>query len=397
MSFIKDFLEYNAGNEAPTPFVMWAGFGMLSAAMGGRITYTSGAVRVTANIYILLVGPSGGRKTFARDQAVDLLVEAIPDIPISGDNETYQGIISYLDSEKSERFFLNPKKIQESYKPYCIWAPELMDYLQNNPIGMVAFLTNMYDRKFYTYRLKNEDKVLANPSIMMCACSTPEWLTDQLKAKQFAEGYGRRTVVVCHEGIKRKRPTLSESEKLAGKRCVARLKELAKLSGEFTMTPEADKWFWDEWYPKQVDPDNKFLRNWYSSKHINLIKAAMLTCLSEGDDWIITIDHLQFCLGLLEEVEKKIPMLTNLIGRSETAVPAQHVLAVLRHRGGVIACKELKIVTNTDFKNPQEQYSVFEHLVSTGQIIKVYAADKGTKEKLKMKDDGRDYYILNET
>ena len=395
MSFIKDFLEYNAGNEAPTPFVLWASYGMLSAAMGQRVTYTEGAIKVTANIYILLVGPSGARKTFARDQAVDLLQEAIPDIPIAGDNETYQGIISYLDSDKSARYYLNKRGISTEYKPYCIWAPELMDYLQNNPVGMVAFLTNIYDRKFYTYRLKNEDKLLANPSVMMCACSTPEWLTDQLKAKQFAEGYGRRTIVVCHEGIKRKRPTLSENEKLAGKRCIDRLKQLAKLSGEFTMTEEADKFFWQEWYPSLKEPDNKFLKNWYSTLHINVLKCAMLTAVSEGDDLVITIDHLQLVIDLLMEIQQKLPMLTNLIGRSEIAVPAQHVLSVIRNNGGVMPEKLLKIKTITDFKNPQEQYHVFQHLISTGQVVKLYAGDTLNAEKLKL-PPGTDYLIPNE-
>jgi hypothetical protein len=381
MSFIRDFLTYNQGSESPKPYVLWTAYGLLSAAIGRRVWLDLTHFRVMANVYILLIGPSGGRKTASLDKGVDLLKEAIPDLPVAGSNETYQGIITYMHSDKSERSFVMPDGEREIYKPYCIFSSELMDYLQLNPIGMVSFLTNIYDRKHYIYRLKNEEHVLKNAYVMMCACSTPEWLTDQLKAKQFAEGYGRRTIFVCHEGIIRKKPTMSTEEHAAGRQCLERIQKISGLSGPMTLTPEADKWFWYDWYPNIKDPDDQFLQKWYSSKHINLLKVAMLTSLSERDDLVITLDYLQMSLGLLDAVETGLPMVTQRMGRSDLVGPSLTILYVVKANKGVILKKELLAKTFKDFRDSLEQWRTIEHLKATEQLV----------EAMK---DGRTYIAL---
>jgi len=374
MSFISNFMQSNAGNECPKPYVLWTAYGLLSATIGYRVYLDLEHFKVRPNIYILLVGPSGGRKTVARDKGVELLLSAVPDIVLAGDNETYQGVISYMHSENSARRFIGLDGKEITYRPYCVFAPELMDYLQLNPIGMVAFLTNLYDRSFYTYRLKNEEHVLENPYIMMCACSTPEWLTDQLKAKQFSEGYGRRTIIVCHEGIVKKKPTFSDAERQAVVRCKIRLHEIQNIIGPMVLEPSADKWFWD-WYLSSKEPDDKFLRNWNSTKHVNLLKIAMLTSLSERDDRIITIPYLQMSLEMLNEVERGLPMITNLMGRSELTIPCANILNILRLHGGVMSCKEVKLKTYKDFKSSMEQWQVIEHLKNTEQIVEGQTAN----------------------
>lgn len=371
MGFIQDFLQYNEGNECPKDYVLWAAYGALSAAIGRRIYIDLKQFYVLPNVYILLVGPSGGRKTFARDKAVDMLLEAIPDTVFAGENETYQGVITFLAHDDQERQFMDDKNQVQSYRPYCIFAAELMDYLQLNPIGMVTFLTNIYDRRHYIYRLKHEENILENPYVMMCSCTTPVWLTEQVKSKQFAEGYGRRTIIVCSDRIVRKEPTMAPEATAAYQRCIAHLQRIQKLVGECRLEERAKRWFWDEWYVKQKDPDDPFLRNWYSSKHINLLKVAMLSSISERDDLLITLDFIQLALGLLEEVEHKLPMVTQLMGRSETTAATALLLQVLKNHKGIMLEKDLKMTTIKEFKDMTEQWKVLEFLRTTGQILRV--------------------------
>jgi len=359
---------------------MWTAYGMLSATIGYRVHLDLSHFSVVPNIYALLVGPSGGRKTVARDAGVRLLLKAVPDIVLAGDNETYQGIINYMHSDNSSRRFINLEGKEVCYKPYCVFAPELMDYLQLNPIGMVAFLTNVYDRRLYTYRLKNEEHILENPYVVMCSCSTPEWLTDQLKAKQFAEGYGRRTIIVCHSGIVKKKPSMSKEEFEAGEACKVRLSKIQNIIGPMTLEPAADKFFWD-WYLGTKDPDDKFLRNWYSTKHVNVLKVSMLTSLSERDDRVVTKDYVEMALALLDDVESKLSMVTDLMGRSELTGPAANIMSVVRAHNGVIPKKELQLKTFKDFRSTLEQWQVIDHLKQTEQLVEL-SDPKNDKIKL---------------
>jgi hypothetical protein len=375
VGFIQDFIKFNEGNECPKDYVLWAAYGALSAAIGRRIYIDLKQFYVIPNVYILLVGPSGGRKTFARDKAVDLLLEAVPDTVFAGENETYQGVISFLSHEDQERQFMDNGKVV-SYRPYCIFAAELMDYLQLNPIGMVTFLTNVYDRRHYIYRLKHEESVLENPYVMMCACTTPVWLTEQVKSKQFSEGYGRRTIIVCCDSIIRKEPSMSADSLAAYQSCIRHLQRIQKLVGEVKIEETGRRWFWDEWYTKQRDPDDPFLRNWYSSKHINLLKCAMLSVISEGDDLYITKNHLQMNLALLEHVEKGLPMITQLMGRSEVTGASAQLLQVIKNHKGRILEKELKILTIKEFRDMTEQWKVLEFLRTTNQIYQIPEKDE---------------------
>jgi hypothetical protein len=370
MSFLRDFMEYNSGNECPRPYVLWTGYGLLSAAMGRRIRLEVDWLYITPDLYILIIGDTGSKKTAAMDIGLDILRRAVPDISLSGDNETYQGIITYLDSDNSTRFYANGTGQPLSYKPYCIFASELMDYLQLNPVAMVTFLTGVYGRKAYIYRLKNEDRVLENPYVMMCACSTPTWLTDQIKAKQFAEGYGRRSIIACGAKVVRKQPIMTPEHRVAGERCVERLKQCLRICGPMLPTKEAIEWFW-KWYTALKDPEDFFIKNWYSTLNINLLKVAMLTSVSERDDRVITLDHMQLSLELLREVEKNLPMVTERLGRSEIVEPAIRLKDTLRNNGGKMLEKELKMTTLKNFKNTLEQWQVFEWLKQTGQIAAV--------------------------
>ena len=99
MSFIRDFFLHNQGNEIPKRYLLWSAYGALSSAIGPRVHLDLHHIYVVPNIYIILVGKAGGRKTSARDKAYDLVVEALPSLTFSGDNDTYQGIITAMERD----------------------------------------------------------------------------------------------------------------------------------------------------------------------------------------------------------------------------------------------------------------------------------------------------------
>ena len=382
MSFISDFLEYNSGNECPEPYVLWTGYSLLSAAIGRRVYTDLDYFKVWPNLYTLLVGDSGIKKTAASDLGKVILRAAIPDIPFCADNETYQGTIMYMDSEKSLRTFRDHEGNVVEYKPYCIFASEFMDLIQNNPDGYVKFLTNIYDRPdSYIYRLKNEERTLIRPYVMLCACTTPIWLTDQIKAKTFGAGFGRRVIMVCHDKEKRLRPFLTDAMRAARDRCVKRLTAIQSISGPMLLEPVASTFFW-QWYISDTKPDDSFLKDWWSSKKILLLKVAMLTSLSERDDRVITKNYIELALALLGEVEKNISMVTTRIGRSELIEPSITILNMLRANKGAMPTKELRKRTLRDFKSTTEQWQVLQHLKDTDQIIEFDHIDAGVIRKM---------------
>lgn len=379
MSFIRDFLESVSGSECPRDYALWSAYAALSIATGRRAFYDFEQFSIVPNLYIVLVGPAGNRKTFARDKAIDLLTEVMPDSIVSAECETKQGITKFLSSPEQLRTYVDYKGQTVETRPYGVFASELMNYLALDPAGMITFLTDVHDRKYYRYRIKNEEHTLVNPYVVILACSTPDWLTRQLRSDDFCSGFGRRTVFVCNDSDERRHPTLNESAKEALERCKTFLKKFSKRQGfEFKLTPAAYKWFWgnlneqgvgDGWYFTYKLSDDKFLRSWGRSKHILMFKVAMLTSISEDDAPVIDLKHLQLSLGVLDEVEKNLPMITSRIGRSEITEPIQNLLDYVRYHGGAVEEKILRKQTMKHFKTPMEQIQVIEWLKQTEQLV----------------------------
>jgi hypothetical protein len=371
MSFLRDFILHNSGNEIPIRFVQWAAYGALSAVAGRRVFIDMSHFHVTPNIYVLLIAKAGGRKTSAMDKAFNLVFEADPGNIFSGDNDTYQGILTAMERDTAKIVYTGTDGAQCYYRPYCIFAPEFPDYLQNNPLGMVAFLTNIYDRRHYVYRLKQEDRTLEFPYVMMLACATPEWLSDQVTAKQFQAGYGRRTIMVCNDGYTRRKPSLSVEAQDAWKRCVQRLQAVRSIVGPMIIEPEADKWFWNWYLHPGKPPDDDFMLAWRESWHINLLKVSMLISLSERDDRVITQSYMELALEHLKDVETNMPMVTSRVGRSELVGPSMKIIEVIKNAGGFMHEGLLKIKTLQQFRDVTEQWKTIEWLKATGQLTKV--------------------------
>ncbi len=380
-SFVADFVEYMSGTECPPIFNVWTAYGLLSAAIGRKVYCDIDYFFVRCDTYILLVGRSGAKKTAAMLLGLDILREAVPDVVLSGDNETYQGIITWMHNDNSSRTYLDEDGKTIEYKPYHIFAEELMDYLQLNPIAMVTFLTSIYGKKGYQYKLKNEEHTLINPYVTMFGCTTPEWLTDQVKSKNFAEGYGRRTIIVCCSDILRRKPVLTPTMSAARQRCVVRLVQLSKLAGPVKLDRDAHDHFWN-FYVSQRDPDDRFLQNWYSTRHLNTLKIAMLSSVAERDDLVVTLNHVKLAIGLIEEVESKLGMVTERIGRDETIDSSLQVLNILRNNKGTMSEKLLKLKTRKDFKDPVEQFRTMQFLAQTGQIVVADEATNGVKMRV---------------
>lgn len=377
MSFLKDYLYYNEGNECARDYILWAGYAALSVAIGPKVYFDCEHFRVKCNIYVCLVGPAGNRKTFARDNSFDMLKETLPDVVVSAECETKQGITAFMGKPEQRRVYKDAMGVETEYRPFGLFASELMNYLALDPAGMITFLTDIYDRKFYQYRLKAEEHVLFNPYFVMLACTVPDWLTRQIKGDEFCSGFGRRTIFVCDDSDIRRRPSLSPDQRAAYLRCCDRLRQLSTIVGTFQFTPEAEDWFWVKWYPNLKHPDDKFLRSWSRSKHIQLLKVAMLTSLSERDDLIITIDYLHLALELLDHVLGNMSMITTRMGRSELVEPAATILSILRNHGGVIIEKDLRLATFKDFRNYMEYQQVLDYLKTTDQLVCDNATLKG--------------------
>ncbi len=255
MSFLRDYLEYSTGNEAPEMFHVWGGYVALSAAISRRVWLPFEDTAIFPNIYVMFVGPAGNGKTWAMRKVKRVLAE-LSDVPISGSVETPPGLWRFMNGNpKADPPVDSPVafparwpdgQVREVH-PMTIIANEFINFISVDDKGWINALNDIYDEDLYRYRTKNMgEDILLGPYIVLLGALTNEVASDLQKTRIISTGLARRTLFQYGErrwNDPHSKPHFDERQRAARDRCVAYLKLLQKTGGARLVCLEVDSSF----------------------------------------------------------------------------------------------------------------------------------------------------------
>lgn len=387
MSFLKNYRIFASGNEANPVYHTFSALSALSAITQRRIWIDQGYFKIFPNLYIVLVGPAGGRKTTAMDIAANL-IEKLGNVPYTTDCVTKEKLI--MDIRAEERAIEHMPEIYKKeglgvVSPTALFLTELSDFLGPSSVGMINFLTAVYDRQTYTYKTKNKGaEKLLGPYLTILACTTPEWITTYLRSDVISGGFSRRTLFVYEweEGRRIPWPTVTPDMIIAWEETLTHARRLQKLTGPMKWDDAARR-FYEDWYVNLKIPNDDTVRGYYKSKHIQLLKVAMLLSLSESDDMVLRREHLEFGLDLLKMAEANLVKVFQGMGRNELHAIANKALDYIRmtpeqqvkngDRTETVRMIPEKQLTGLLFRDAQgrDVADIIQHLISTEKVRRV--------------------------
>jgi hypothetical protein len=101
---------------------------------------------------------------------------------------------------------------------------------------------------------------------------------------------------------------------------------------------------------------------------MQVIKIAMLTCLSESLDLVLKVEHFQTALAYLAELEKGLARIFGGVGRNELAAVAMTILNYLDGQTEPIARRKLKALFWSSCKPPNDFEECISYLLAEGRI-----------------------------
>lgn len=175
--------------DAPLAFHVGGGLVALAGAVGSNLYWYGGGAREQwPNLYVLLIGPSGTRKSTSVDIPTNALKDAVP------------GTI--LDREFSpERFIRNLAAQPNSVLKESEFASLLERMKSNYMAGMKQRLTDLYDCQDTYERViqgvngTGERIAIIRPALSIVAASTLEWLVDSLTETDMRSGFIPRFLI----------------------------------------------------------------------------------------------------------------------------------------------------------------------------------------------------------
>jgi hypothetical protein len=359
-------------------FHKWGAIGTLSAVMGRRIWFDQSYYLIYPNLYIVFVGEPGDKKSTAMNLAMDLVQKTkTPICPPSITKEALTQMMSESNKEAPCATVIEIDHKVISYSHLSMFASEIVTMLSagGNPIGMIEFLTDIYDREVFDVVTKNKgtDRIIG-PYITMLACMTPEQTGQMLKQSIITGGFSRRVVFIYGKskeyGIPF--PELTDQQREAKVLLLSYLNRIKEWSGSFHFSPEAREFF-IEWYQQKhaqlAKPNPAAYKNWLRSKDVILIKVAMLLVVSEfSGDKTIHLRHAQEALNMLDEVEPNLSRIFAGAGRNIGAELANKVMIFIRETGQKSATRKQILAALYTEGNAKEIDEALDFLTTTGKL-----------------------------
>lgn len=351
---------------------MWCAISILSMTMGRRVYVDQSYYQVHPMLYICLVGRQGLRKSFAKDQALNMFTSVFPDSPIGASVMSREKIVERMASDESRRTFLDENGAGVEYVPTNFFVNELKNFLSINPGAMIEFLTDIYDTKYFASdTLKHGLQPIINPCVNIIACETPRWLIEKLKLNIIAGGFSRR-MLYAYEIIRPPRitfPKITPEMEAAEEWCKAHLRKISKIAGPFKWENEVVKDYFDKWFKALPNQDDEVLEGFYEAKDTLVLKVAMGVAMAEENPrLLLTMNVIQEAIAHVESLEDNLPKLSIAVGRNELALPTQTILQLLESNEGWMLEKQLKVVMEKDLSGP-EQFTVMRQLRETDRAF----------------------------
>jgi len=378
--FLENYLTFCKGNEVPPSYHRWAGVAALSTLVSRGVWYDAGIYEDHCNMYIVLVGKPADKKSTAMGICRKLIQEC--GVKIAPSSVTKQRIYELMDSANKKAGYLSDYAYEGVTYPvaqFPMFCNEMVTMLSagGDALGMIEFLTDIWDRPFFDVDTKNAgSNVIHGPYITILGCMTPDQTGSLVKQDIITGGFSRRCIIVTPDETPPPvpRPTLTEEQHVAWSNCVRIGKELRSVRRKFTFTDEAQT-LWDKWYGsvyrRQHENHPAVVLNFFGSLARYGTQLSMLFELSRDRTAAqVHVDMLQKAIDWLEPLQYNLSTVFAGAGRNYLATITSKIIAQLARNKQPMPAKIIHVALWNE-ANEKEFEEAMKFLKTSGQIVEV--------------------------
>lgn len=304
MPWLDDLLTATDEAETPKSYIWWAGLAAISAVIKNQVFLQKGSLyALQPNIYVLIVGDSGMRKSFATNLCKKLVAKTNNTRVISG-RSSIQSVIEQLSTSQTHEDTTPIFKDSAG----LLHSNEFGVFLVEDP-QCFKILTNLYDSHYegdgWKNTLKSGVATLKDISLTLIGAMTPSDFKEHIPKGAVTGGFIARCLIVLEDKLAKINPLTEDdtSKAIDIEKLSKRLLEIKDLKGAFHWTPDARKIF-EDWYAPYMKNIHKLEDKTGFCGRLNdhVLKVAMLISLSKDNSLLIREDDiseaLEKCLGL---------------------------------------------------------------------------------------------------
>lgn len=384
-------MEFTRDTESPDSYHFWSGATIIGAATKRQCFLNLNYFQIYPNLYSIIVGPSGARKSAAVSLASKIADKA--GIRKFSDKITAAALIKDL-SETTEKYVIGTEV--EFSSPLLIYSSELGVFMGPDAYGsgVISDLTDLYDcpTNWEKKTISRGSESVLGPFVSMLAASTPQTLKDVIPPASVGQGFTSRIIFVWGGGRRKKAPipVWDEGHTMLERNLVHDLKEISKVRGLFRFDGGGLR-LYKENYLDRPEPEDEYederLRGYSSRKDIHTLKLAMVLSLADSDALIINEQHMAAAIESIKWIDSGLANVFSGHGNSATAEDAARIFREIQKacgRGAGYAKYPDLVKSNYRHLNSQEIDIVLATLLNAGAIDEVIMRDPKTEKVIKV-------------
>lgn len=382
---LTSYLELQEESESPRTFLIWSLIAAAAGLIGKNAVFYAGENHtVVPNLYVVLIGPSGVRKSSAITM-IDKMIRSTSIYfgPTDTGNQRH-GLMSALagmhrpESYMIRRRYQNGPLIRSMLRPrdssdMMLVSPELGRLLGSGSMDMANFLVDLYDGSQINYQTKASETRVVEPRSTLLTATTPSNLADILPAGGAEHGIMARMLFIYADKVYKTVPIPPDpTEEWWDKRksFMERLLWIDNNRVDFSMDSRAraDYTRLYTYIPHLEDPR---LSTYRERRAQNLIKVAICLTALRMDTRVIDTDIL-LAHELLVTAEPMMHKALEYFGRNKKHQGRMLMIQFLKAKGERGAASETELVASAMSElTPREAREAIQAMCASGELAQI--------------------------
>lgn len=408
-SFLTQYLHYVGETEAPIFYHRWSAISAIGAYLGRQYSFSLGHFELYTNMYIMLIGDPGARKSTAIKTAKKIIIAAGYNT-ISADKSSKEKFMLDLAGEGDD----NEGKSLEDILTDNIFgkddgdgAPaemyiacdEFNDFIGLGNMEFISLLGNMWDYNgIFKNRIKTGKSVaINNPTVSILGGNTSTSFANAFPPDTLGQGFFSRLLLVHGESTGKKitfpvKPSLAETSHII--REMQRIK--LNVRGEAKLTAGARDLL-DKIYKSDKPMEDTRFISYSNRRFTHLLKLCLIISASHFST-TITEAHIVEANTILTHTEHMMPRALGQFGKARNSDTTHKIMTILSNAAKPMQIKDIWEYVHNDMDKMNDLVDLVRNLIGAN---KVFAINGGYLSKTvvieEVNNDMLDYsYLTNE-
>ncbi len=375
---IAAYLTYVGETEAPVTFHRWSCLAIIGAWLGRRYKFQLGHFDISSNLYVMLMGGAGSRKSTAIKIAAALLRKSGYDT-IAAERSTKEkflmdlaGEVSEFDSNKSVNDIMEENLFgpASSNCEILIAADEFNTFVGNGNIEFLSLLGVLWDYNgtFEDRKKNSKSLIIQDPTVSILAGNTATGFSLAFPSEAIGQGIFSRLLLIHGEKTDKRITFPKPPDKDAEKLLLDIFHAIRQVAyGNATLSATATNLL-DAIYKSWNGITDVRFESYANRRFSHLIKLCLI-CSAASLRNEIEEDDVIYANTILTHAEHSMPKALGEFGKARNSDVAHKVISLLEAAYTPVSLKQLWQAVHNDLAGLDELKDMLNNLLIADKVI----------------------------